>query len=1073
LDFLAQVPRRGLRARFDAGGARIAVHDDDVGVRVLGVGRPGGIAPFAAVPALGACVPGMADPTGACVQRLEYADGGVTEWWVARADGFEQGWTVDVAPDGAGPLEVHVAISDADTRIGDGEVWLDGDLGAQLVVSGLAAWDADGRPLDARFAALDGGFRVVVDDTDARYPIEIDPIYATASWSVEGAVGSEPFGTSLAGVGDLNGDGYDDVVGGAPGALGGSGAAYVYLGSAAGLSSTAAVVLRAGSGELADDFGFSLAGAGDVNADGYDDILVGAYGSLSGAYVFHGAADGPSETPTTYFTAPRSEDYGYAVDGLGDVNGDGYDDVAIGSPEYSSDTGRVYVHHGGPTGISTTAARTLTGSGSSSGQNFGKALAGAGDVNGDGYDDLVVGAPRYSSSRGAVYVFHGSASGIAATASASLYGDATGDAFGSAVDGAGDVDGDGHHEIIVGAYLAGSYGKAYVYAGSRSGITTGGVSTLTAYGEVYGHTVAGVGDVDGDGFADVAVGDRGYSSLRGQAYVYRGSLGGLYTSPFVTLTGSGAEWLGNDIAGAGDVDGDGYDDVLIGAEYADGGLGVAYVYEGSASTITRTTALTGLSDDALGYAVASAGDVNADGYDDVVVGAYGYDDATGRAYVYQGSAAGLSTTAATTITGTTASAYLGHAVAGGCDVNADGYDDVIVGAYGASWGAVYVHHGSATGTPSTPTTALTGSSDAGYLGSGVACADLNGDGYDDIVATAPYSNAFRTWHGRSTGVASSTARTISLLYARTVARLGDVNGDGYEDVAIGAETYSSYTGQVSVYTGSAAGLTSTAVTTLTGYNTGDYFGHALTGADVNGDAYDDLIVGAYGYNGGRGRAYVYHGAAGGFSSTLRAVISGGAENDYLGVGLAGLGDLDADGYDEVAIAAHGVGSTGAVYVHHGSGSGLGSTAGSTLSTLATTLAFGGDVDGDGGVEILTGYADHDTGAGIVSLFGTYADADEDGVATGLDCDDTDASVGGPDTAYADADRDGFGDPAAPAPVCAATAGYVADATDCDDTSAAVHPGGTEVCDAADADEDCDGAAEDADASVTGRGLAYV
>ncbi len=210
--FLAEVPERGLAGRFDADGAHLTLDEDSVSLRTVGVGRGEVEGALPAAPGLGACIEDMNEPGGDCVRRLEYGGADVTEWWTSREEGFEQGWTVDAAPEGDGPLTMEIAVEGAEATVGEGEIWLQGDAGGLLMVNGLEAWDADGVPLQARFERTEEGFRVRVEDGGARYPVEIDPVYTTAGWTVAGggAIGGS-FGYSVASVGDVNGDGFGDI----------------------------------------------------------------------------------------------------------------------------------------------------------------------------------------------------------------------------------------------------------------------------------------------------------------------------------------------------------------------------------------------------------------------------------------------------------------------------------------------------------------------------------------------------------------------------------------------------------------------------------------------------------------------------------------------------------------------------------------------------------------------------------------------------------------------------------------------------------------------------------------------
>ena len=297
--------------------------------------------------------------------------------------------------------------------------------------------------------------------------------------------------------------------------------------------------------------------------------------------------------------------------------------------------------------------------------------------------------------------------------------------------------------------------------------------------------------------------------------------------------------FGNSVSTAGDVNGDGYSDVIVGANLYDNGEndeGRAYLYQGSATGLSTTSNWTAESDQfsaLFGVSVSSAGDVNGDGYSDVIVGAYLYDNGQtneGRAYLYQGSATGLSTTAAWTAESDQASANFGISVSSAGDVNGDGYSDVIVGAYRydnaeINEGKVYVYYGSAAGLSTTA-----------------------------------------NW--------TSESDQAGAFFGYAVSTAGDVNGDGYSDVIVGAYTYSngeSQEGRAYVYQGSATGLSTTANWTAESDQVNALFGYSVSSAgDVNGDGYSDVIIGANGYDNGQsdeGRAYVYQGSATGLSTT--------------------------------------------------------------------------------------------------------------------------------------------------------------------------------------------------------------
>jgi hypothetical protein len=338
-----------------------------------------------------------------------------------------------------------------------------------------------------------------------------------------------------------------------------------------------------------------VASAGDVNGDGYADVIVGADGYpgfdyRGRAYVYHGSSSGLAGTPATILTGENNGDrFGTSVASAGDVNGDGYADVIVGAYGYPGETlmGAVYVFHGSPTGLAATPALTLAGE--NDGDRFGASAASAGDVNGDGYADTIVGAWRYpnNTGRGRAYIYHGSPSGLAATAILTLTGEVQGDRLGCSVGSAGDVNGDGYADAVVGASSI-FQERVYAFHGSASGLGVTPAVTLTGENdwESFGWSAASAGDLNGDGYADVIVGAYGSPAIasQGRACVYHGSATGLTPTPALTLTGESlGDWFGLPVAGAGDVNGDGYADAVVGAHRypSTDWWGAAYVYHGN------------------------------------------------------------------------------------------------------------------------------------------------------------------------------------------------------------------------------------------------------------------------------------------------------------------------------------------------------------------------------------------------------------------------------------------------------------------------------------------------------------
>ena len=392
--------------------------------------------------------------------------------------------------------------------------------------------------------------------------------------------------------------------------------------------------------------------------------------------------------------------FGYAVSAAGDVNGDGYDDVIIGADRYKAFTGRAYVYAGGPQGLG--ASPVLTATGETVNNHFGYAVGAAGDVNSDGFGDVVIGAYHHSNFRGRVYVYAGGPGVLEESPLSVVAGEGPDSYFGRSVGAAGDVNGDGYEDVIVGAYAYDrGTGRAYVYAGGPGGLSPDPIFVATGEGpaDSFGQPVGAAGDVNGDGQADIVIGAHGYDSGRGRVYVYMGAPGGLDPNLVLTLTGEEqGDRFGYAVGRAGDVNGDGYDDVIVGAYGFNNDAGRAYVYAGDAEGLGATPVFVATGDKPalwFGRSVAAAGDANGDGYGDVIVGAEGYEGNTGRIHVYGGGSSGMGAEPLLVATGEAPNSWFGHAVGTAGDVNGDGHDDLIIGAYGVGeWaGRAYVYLG--------------------------------------------------------------------------------------------------------------------------------------------------------------------------------------------------------------------------------------------------------------------------------------------------------------------------------------------------------------------------------------------
>ncbi len=767
--------------------------------------------------------------------------------------------------------------------------------------------------------------------------------------------------------GDLNGDGFEDVVVGSPGKGLGSGAVARFPGSEAGATVGGLPIARVS--EAGDQFGAALT-TGDFDGDKIEDLAVGAPGrDGSGAvFIFFGLPDGgfePVPQPLTQSDAGEmneaGDEFGAAL-ATGDFDNDGTDELVVGAPGKAVDTGAVFIFSRAA-GVFTLADSLLTKADAAAGDRFGASLESAhfngslGVDFGDRFADLAVGAPGKNQRSGAVYVFLGSGAGFApgfsitqtdalgaagcAPRSCVPGANEAGDLFGEAL-GVGDLNGDGVEELIVGAPGEdGESGAVFIFPGSpKEGgrpttgyyITQGHAGQANEAGDRFGAALA-AGVLNEDDFEELVVGAPGKGTGSGAAIVFPGVAGetGTLRGFLITQTDAGGLNEAGDRFGAAlaieDFNDNNGADLAVGAP-GDAKSGAVFIFPGvptSPPAITEENAcpvVGGISarpcevseeDDKFGTAVA-AGDFDGDGFVDLAVGAPGKAPGegpqSGAVFIFPGSGSPSGITTGFFITQTDAGEVneagdrFGTAVAAG-DFNHDGFVDLAVGAPGEGLGsgAVFVFPGSVKGL-----TCLAG-----------------------FPCPTTITTGFFITQNHATGGVHEAGDEFGAALA-----VGDFDGDGIEDLAVGAPG----DGQGAVKAGSAfvfpgadgskAGLTTgfriTQNHATGGVNeAGDRFGAAVAAGNIVGDAFPELLVGAPGDapDGGpkAGSVFVFSdGSQAGFATGFPiaqtdALGSAGCApgscvqgvneaGDGFGAALA-VGDFDGDGVRALAVGAPG------------------------------------------------------------------------------------------------------------------------------------------------------------------------